>query len=240
MKPTLSQMNKWFEEFNLTVFNGKLPKVPIKFNNTYRQLGQFYWGPTRGIGIKISLFYDRTEEQYRNCLLHEMCHLYCYKQGWYNEGHGRRWKAIADKAYRITGLHIQRCEQAGAFKPSACNQAKADAVKAKKTAPAIIVDIEYETYHFLVKMTKNVLCNNTYSNGDFKISSRNAKVRVYISDDERFQRWQSSRTLHRGYRYNLTEYDYAIAPILKKAIEVERKNLNKLFYHGEYDCLGIR
>ena len=154
MKPTLSQMNKWFEEFNLVVFDGKLPKVPIKFNNTYRQLGQFYWGPTRGIGIKISLFYDRTEEQYRNCLLHEMCHLYCYKHGWYNEGHGSRWKAIADKAYRITGLHIQRCEQAGAFKPSACNQAKADAVQAKKTAPAIIVDIEYDTYHFLVKMTK--------------------------------------------------------------------------------------
>ena len=136
MKPTLTQMNTWFDEFNATVFNGKLPKVKISFNNTYRQLGQFYWGPTRGIGIKISLFYDRTKEQYRNCLLHEMCHLYCYKQGWLREGHGARWKAIADRAYRITGLCIQRTENAKNFKVAENNTAKAQAVKAKKNAPA--------------------------------------------------------------------------------------------------------
>ena len=132
MKPTLTQMNKWFDEFNSAVFSNKLPKVKITFNNTRRQLGQFYWRPTRGIGIKISLFYDRKEEGFRNTLLHEMCHLYCYKQGWVHEGHGENWKRIADKAYRITGLYIQRTQTDEVFVPrGAENKAKMKAVKEK-------------------------------------------------------------------------------------------------------------
>lgn len=234
MKPTLAQMNTWFNEFNALVFGNKLPKVPIKFNNTYRQLGQFYWGPTRGIGIKISLFYDRTEKQYRNCLLHEMCHLYCYKQGWIHEGHGERWKAIANKAYKLTGLYIQRCENAKDWKPAKGNAAKAQAVKTRKTAPAILVDIDYGTYHFIVKTTKNVIWDASDGN---VIKGRNVSG-VYICDDKRALNWQNSRSLHRGYKFGFLEYENSIKPMLNKAIKVD--NLRKLCHWGEYDCLGIR
>lgn len=233
MKPTIAQMKTWFNEFNAKVFDGKLPIVPIKFNNTYRQLGQFYWG-ARGIGIKISLFYDRTEEQYRNCLLHEMCHLYCYNQGWRNEHHGHRWQAIADKAYRITGLYIQRCENASGWKPAKGNVAKASAVKAKKDAPAILVDIDYGTYHFIVKTTKKVIWDA--SDGSI-IKGKNVKG-VYISDDKRVLAWQNSRSLHRGYKFGFLEYEKAIKPILNKAIKVD--NLRALCSRGDYDCLGVR
>ena len=138
MTPTLTQMQTWFDEFNTKVFKDELPKVKISFNNTRRQLGQFYWGPTRGIGIKISLFYDRTEEQFRNCLLHEMCHLFCYNRGWIHEGHGDRWKTIAGHAYCETGLNIQRCEDIKGWVPAgAANQKKLDAVKKKKNSPAV-------------------------------------------------------------------------------------------------------
>jgi predicted SprT family Zn-dependent metalloprotease len=118
MKPTIEQMTAWFDEFNNSVFCGELPRVKITFNNTRRQLGQFHWGAGRGLGIKISLFWDRTGDQYRNCLLHEMCHLYCYNRGWLHEGHGIRWKRIADYASRQTGLQIQRCEDIAGWVPS--------------------------------------------------------------------------------------------------------------------------
>lgn len=68
MTPTLTQVTEWFAEFNRSVFNEQLPSVRIRFNNTRCQLGQFYWGNGRGIGIKISLYWDRTEEQFRRCL----------------------------------------------------------------------------------------------------------------------------------------------------------------------------
>lgn len=237
MKPTITKMQTWFDEFNKAVFEGKLPKVPIKFNNTYRQLGQFYWGATRGIGIKISLYYDRTEEQYRNCLLHEMCHLYCYHKGWVHEGHGPRWKAIADKAYRITGLYIQRCENAKDWKVSAGNKAHAEARKEKKNAPAILVDIDYGTYHFVVKTTKKVLWDASDGNV-VKTCASGKCLGVYICDDKRALSWQNSRSLHRGYKFRNWEYEREIAPMLKKAIKVD--NLRKLCWWGEYDCLGVR
>ena len=235
MKPTLTQLNKWFDEFNKAVFNDKLPKVKITFTNTRRQLGQFYWGPTRGIGIKISTFYDRNEEGFRNTLLHEMCHLYCYKQGWVHEGHGENWKRIADKAYRITGLYIQRTQTDETFVPrGAENKAKLKAVKAKKNAPAILVDIDYGAYHFIVKTTKKVIWDA--SDGNI-IKGKNVSG-VYISTDKRALGWQNSRSLHRGYKFGFLDYNNSIKPILDKAIKVD--NLRKLCWWGEYDKMGVR
>ena len=234
MKPTLTQMSKWFDEFNTLVFSGNLPKVKITFTNTRNQLGQFYWGPTRGIGIKVSLFYDRTEENFRNTLLHEMCHLYCYKQGWVHEGHGDKWKAIADKAYRITGLYIQRTQRGEVFVPRAENKAKMDAVKARRNAPAILVDIDYGSYHFIVKTTKKVIWDA--SDGNI-IKGRNVSG-VYICDDKRVVGWQNSRSLNRGYKFPNYQYDKEIAPILGKAVKID--NLRKLCWWGEYDKMGVR
>ena len=234
MKPTLTQMSKWFDEFNTLVFSGNLPKVKITFTNTRNQLGQFYWGPTRGIGIKVSLFYDRTEENFRNTLLHEMCHLYCYKQGWVHEGHGDKWKAIADKAYRITGLYIQRTQRGEVFVPRAENKAKMDAVKARRNAPAILVDIDYGSYHFIVKTTKKVIWDA--SDGNI-IKGRNVSG-VYICDDKRAVSWQNSRSLNRGYKFPNYQYDKEIAPILGKAVKID--DLRKLCWWGEYDKMGVR
>ena len=234
MKPTLTQMSEWFDEFNTLVFSGNLPKVKITFTNTRNQLGQFYWGPTRGIGIKVSLFYDRTEENFRNTLLHEMCHLYCYKQGWVHEGHGDKWKAIADKAYRITGLYIQRTQRGEVFVPRAENKAKMDAVKARRNAPAILVDIDYGSYHFIVKTTKKVIWDA--SDGNI-IKGRNVSG-VYICDDKRVVGWQNSRSLNRGYKFPNYQYDKEIAPILGKAVKID--NFRKLCWWGEYDKMGIR
>lgn len=237
MKPTLSQMQVWFREFNKSVFNNELPLVPIKFNNTRVQLGQFYWGRGRGVGIKISLFYDRTQEQYRNCLLHEMCHLYCYHKGWLHEGHGSRWKAIANKAYRITGLYIQRCENARDWKPAKGNEEKFKAVKAKKNAPAIIVDIDYGTYHFIVKTTKKVIWDAS-DGKEINAFSKGKVAGIYICSEPRAISWQNSRSLHRGYKFGFLEYANAIKPMLEKGVKVD--NLRDLCWRGEYDNLGIR
>ena len=236
MKPTITLMQTWFNEFNNLVFDGKLPLVKISFNNTYRQLGQFYWGATKGIGIKISLYYDRTETQYRNCLLHEMCHLYCYKQGWIHEGHGARWQQIADKAYRITGLYIQRCENARGWKVADHNKAKAAAVKAKKEAPAILVDLDYGSFHFIIKTTKKVLWDA--SDGNVLKGYADKVCGIYVCDDKRALGWQNSRSLHRGYKFKGWEYDHEIKPMLNKAMKVD--NLRALCFWGEYDCLGVR
>ena len=238
MTPTLAQLNTWFDEFNHIVFSDTLPKVKISFTNTRHQLGQFYWGNGRGIGIKISLFWERTEEQYRNCLLHEMCHLYCYNRGWIREHHGERWKRIADYAYRKTGLFIQRCEDASTWVPSsASNEKKLAAVKEKKNAPSILVDLEYGDHHFIIKTTKKVLKSNDSTDINCNLRTGAKNYRVVISEDPLFKRFQSSRSIHRGYKYSNSDYEKKIKPLLDKGYEVD--SLRELFI-GKYDCLGIR
>lgn len=236
MTPTITQMQTWFKEFNTTVFNNELPTVKITFNNTRRQLGQFYWGNGRGIGIKISLFWDRNEEQYRNCLLHEMCHLYCYDRGWIHEGHGSRWKQIAAYATRKTGLHIQRCENITGWEVASGNEEKMQAVKAKKDAPAVLLDLDYGKYHFVVKTTRKVLQSNDSTDFNCNIKTSAKSWRVVISDAPLFKRYQTSRSIHRGYRYDPFQYEKDIKPLLDKGIEVE--SLQALF-RGHYNCLGI-
>lgn len=235
MTPTLTQVQTWFDQFNTQVFNGELPRVRIVFNNTRRQLGQFFWGGGRGIGIKISMFYDRTEDQYRNTLLHEMCHLYCYNKGWYREGHGPRWKSIARYATMVTGLKIQRCEDITGWEVAKGNEAKMEAVQAKKNAPALLVDLEYDTYHFVVKLSKNTLINA--SDHNWNLETRAKHYRILASDHPRFIKFQTSRSLRRGYRYENWEYEKKIKPLLEKAIEID--SIHDL-WRGEYDCLGIR
>ncbi len=108
MIPTLKDIQTWFDEFNASVFKNDLPKVKMTITNTRHQLGQFYWGNGRGIGIKISAYYDAPVDDLRNTVLHEMCHLYCYWRGWIHEGHRERWLQIAEYATRKTGLAITR------------------------------------------------------------------------------------------------------------------------------------
>ena len=235
MTPTLTQMQTWFDEFNKLVFSDTLPKVKISFNNTRCQLGQFYWGCGRGVGIKISLFWDRTEDQFRNCLLHEMCHLYCYNRGWINEGHSCRWQDIADYAYRKTGLYIQRCEDIAGWEAAGeANKEKLKAVNNKKNAPAILLDLCYGDHHFIVKTTKKVLDQST----DFNCSLRTAakSYKVFISDAPLFTHFQTSRSIHRGYKYENWQYERDIKPLFDRAIEVD--SLRKLF-QGDYNRLGI-
>lgn len=235
MKPTLAQVTSWFNDYNNIVFDGKLPRVRISFNNTRRQLGQFYWGYDRGIGIKISLYYDRPEEEYRNTLVHEMCHLYCYEHGWQNEHHGPHWKAIAKRASWITGMNIQRVhEGASDWEVAKENRAKARALKEKRNAPSLMVDLEYETYHFLVKVSKKTLLSCTKS--DCTLDTRAKSYKVFISDDRLFKTFQTSRSLGRGYKYKNYEYQYSIVPKLPNVTEIT--DLKKLF-RGDYDGLGL-
>lgn len=237
MIPTVKNVETWFNEFNNLVFRNELPSVKITITNTRHRLGEFYWGAGRGIGIKVSAYYDAPEDDLRNTTLHEMCHLYCYMQGWLHEGHGKRWKQVAAYATRKTGLEITRCHDISEYKVADKNKANYEAIQKKKDAPAILLDLEYDNYHFIVKTTKKVLLSNDSTDWNCNIKTGAKSYRVVISDAQIFKRYQTSRSIHRGYRYDKNQYEMSIKPHLDKGIKVEK--LSELFW-GKFDCLGIR
>jgi hypothetical protein len=166
-----------------------------------------------------------------------MCHLYCYVKGWIHEGHGNRWKRIAEYATKKTGLEITRLHDISEYKVAENNKARYDSVMAKKNAPAILLDLDYGNHHFIIKTTKKVLLSNDSTDSNCRVKTGANHYRVFLSDDPMFLRWQSSRSIHRGYRIEMDRYENVMKPILDKSIEVVE--LRELFL-GKYDCLGIR
>ena len=237
MIPTIADIQNWFTEFNESVFDNELPTVKMTITNSRRQLGLFNWGDGRGVGIKISAYYDAPVDDLRNTVLHEMCHLYCYNKGWWREGHGYEWKKIAAYATEKTGLEITRCHDISEYKVAEKNLAKHAAIQERKNAPAILLDLCYNNYHFIVKTTKKVLLSSDSIDTDYKVKTNARSYRVVISDAPLFTRYQTSRSIHRGYRYENWQYDMEVKPLLDQAIEID--NLSLLF-QGEYNCLGIK
>jgi hypothetical protein len=171
-----------------------------------------------------------------------MCHLYCYHQGWHNEHHGPHWQSIARKATRITGLKIQRCEDISGWEASnKTNKARLEKVEAKKSAPYVIVDVEYPDFHFIIKTTKKVISENSVGEnlGIYSTPAMPGKLcGVYVSSNPRFKGWSVSRSLNRGHKIYHFEYKQGYIPILEKALKVE--SLRDLTKRGTYDSLGVR
>ena len=81
-------LNKEFTELNSLLFSNKITPVTVKWVYAKRFCGRVYLDK-RGIGI--SSFYEKTDEQYRNVLAHEMIHMLLMQQNLF-DGHDLNFK----------------------------------------------------------------------------------------------------------------------------------------------------
>lgn len=72
-KITTALIAEWFEGFNWAYFDNKLKTPKFELCNTKTILGQYVGREKK---IRVSTYYDATEKQYKNTLLHEMVHLW--------------------------------------------------------------------------------------------------------------------------------------------------------------------
>jgi len=89
-----------FVEYNYLYFNNELPTPEFGIMHGCRTLGYFSVQRDAPIGltekIEISDFYDYTEEEFRDVLVHEMVHYYLYYTGEDTRiRHGKAFKRMA-------------------------------------------------------------------------------------------------------------------------------------------------
>lgn len=113
---TTAWMEQWFGEFNRLYFGSGLPVPLFALSHARTQLGQMAckrttrWGRTKlyDFTIKLSTYYDMTEEQAKNVLLHEIIHYSIAYTGVKDTApHGIVWRGMADSLNRKHGWHIQ-------------------------------------------------------------------------------------------------------------------------------------
>ena len=76
--------NYWFRQFNAEIFGNKLPEIPIMLSKSKGKLGTITKRtkidekktPQDFYQIRISIYYNRTEKEYQDTLIHEMIHYY--------------------------------------------------------------------------------------------------------------------------------------------------------------------
>ena len=112
MKLTIYFIERNFDHLNNELFSGKIVKPKFMINRTRSCLGMCCWkSKTDDKGnliarfdyrIKISEYFDRSETDYINTILHEMIHLYIRQNDLApdNEHHGRTCRNIADRVNR--------------------------------------------------------------------------------------------------------------------------------------------
>lgn len=109
MTITLSYLECAWEKYNKKYFKGELRKPMFSIDNRKNRLGCFYNNIPR---ISISKYYDRSEKQFDETIIHEMIHQYIRQNNIKDTRphHGAIFKSIAARINR-DGWNIQtRCD----------------------------------------------------------------------------------------------------------------------------------
>lgn len=102
MRPSSFFLIEKFNEYNRQFFNNELPAVPISYSRSRKKMGSTnYQRDEQGkpilstLRITMSVYYDLSEEEYIDTLVHEMIHCYILVKGIKDTGkHGEEFQRI--------------------------------------------------------------------------------------------------------------------------------------------------
>ena len=115
MQVSIEWIEKWFAVFNKDYFGGKLPLPDLALSKSKTRLGSMSckhvtrFGRTKvyDFAIRISNYYDMTECQFQNVLLHEMIHESIAQTGVKDTAHhGVVLRGMADAMKKKYGWEI--------------------------------------------------------------------------------------------------------------------------------------
>ncbi len=204
MELTAKILREWFGRFNTEYFNGGLPEPRLLVSSARTQLGQFSCRRVRkrlsqgytlmGFTIKVSDYYEMSEHDYQQTLLHEMIHYYiAYTGARDTSPHGRLFRQWAE-----------RINKAGGWQITVSSRTEQYAVRNQHTDAQYLLVLIKTTNHLYYLS----VINPSYRNYVNQQAERSALVETYhfmVSTDKKYATWPKSRSL-RGRRISEEEY----------------------------------
>lgn len=214
MTLTISYISEKFEKYNNLYFNGSLKTPKFKISNSKRALGtlsisrrlNFYGGYTKEHTISISKYYDRTEKQYDNTLIHEMIHLYISQNDIIDNGsHGRRFKAECARINKY-GWDLSRTTDISGWKLSEEAQKRLDDKLSNATYSVFVYQMyDTDNTQFIFRVAKGK--ELTYLN-HLKYVCKVAKMKYFKTNDNIFESLPACRKQIRGRRIDANDMVY--------------------------------
>jgi hypothetical protein len=115
MVVNVEKLEYYFNLYNIAYFDSELPIPKFDVLHSYRTCGYFNCSYNQGwfnrelydFKISITDYYDFTEKQFTDIMVHEMIHYYLAYFGIDKQGrHGKKFKEMARRLNRTYGLHI--------------------------------------------------------------------------------------------------------------------------------------
>lgn len=209
-----------YDKLNQLLFEGKLPRVPLKWDNSKRRLGVVnsmrnrFTGEMKVIGLGMSGFYKINYRKFKDTLAHEMIHVWQVVTG---RGGSHGWD-FHSEARRINGMGLgfaiteKNNEEIPVSDRAATNA---------KTLIAIIYEIDGE--FFLSVTTRNVYDTEFdfiigfYQRAIDRGQVRNVEITVVESKNPQLLGKRILRTVRRGFSYSRLS-DTLLAELLEDNI----------------------
>ena len=124
MEVTENFLKERFDEYNQLYFNDCLPSPFFSVFCKKKPFAKFTYLKKKKMGektlvykkISVSNYYDFTEEQLRDIIVHEMIHYFiAYNNLKDNKEHGRIFVSISDKLNKDFGLNIEKTKSASSY-----------------------------------------------------------------------------------------------------------------------------
>lgn len=102
MRPQPGYFQEKYKEYNRQLFGGELPNIPVRYSRSRKKMGYTHYvldehsRPVLStLCIYMSVYYDLSEEEYIDTLVHEMIHCYIITKGIQDTGvHGKVFQRI--------------------------------------------------------------------------------------------------------------------------------------------------
>lgn len=199
MTLTINYIESAFNKYNVLYFNGVLKRPSFRITNSKRRLGTLatkrsLYG-TKTHTLSVSNYWDRTEKQYDNTIIHEMIHLYISQMNIIDNGsHGRYFKAHCERINKY-GWNLSRTTDTSDWKLSN----KATEREEKRLANAsysIIIYKEDSGTQFIFRVAKGN--ENKFYN--YLKDRCKLECKLFESNDPIFDKLPSCRSRVRGKR----------------------------------------
>lgn len=94
VKPTLEFLKAKFSEFNVRIFGGRLPEIPLALCEVSSFVGQYKRHGNSHL-LRFSTAFDLSERELEDTIIHEMIHYFIAYNGLYDRSaHGPLFKAM--------------------------------------------------------------------------------------------------------------------------------------------------
>ncbi len=204
MELTAKLLREWFVQFNAEYFNNRLPLPQLTVSNARTQLGQFRCRKVRmglfrgyqltGFGIKVSDYYQLTERDYQQTLLHEMIHYYIAYTGVRDSSpHGHLFRQLA-----------QHISEQGGWNITVSERRRGLTIRQENVRRQSLLLLLNTTDHRYFVSVVNPNYKN-YIARQAKLSPQIEDYHFVVSNDSQYSSWTQVRSL-RGRRITKEEY----------------------------------